>query len=281
MSNCGKQLYPVYGLILGIFFILVTYGCGSESPLTPPPALKRIIETKDISYAGFKRITVRLLIDKDSTEASAKQVAEYIVEKKRSELRGLKGITIWGYYYPPGTGAWQAFMAEWKLNRGLYAFTFKEPYEEVMPKKLAANKYVEITVHPANIYTEPKTTSSVVTKSEKGDLFELRGEESQWFKINLFSGEWRYVQKSVAKITSREISLPSMESKRLEIFSAILAAEDNAQSEADRRYPNNLSKNIDYMRLLNDRYKLDVVHKYGVQPPVYIKIVVEGVKKNW
>jgi hypothetical protein len=116
-------------LILGGAFYLVFNGTDRviDEPPRPPPTFHRITETQDISYAGFKRITVRVLVRKDSTKASAKRVAEYIVKKKRSEIRGLKGITIWGYYEMPATSAWEAFMAEWELGKGLYFFTFRKP----------------------------------------------------------------------------------------------------------------------------------------------------------
>ena len=40
-------------------------------------------------------------------------------------------------------------------------------------------------------------------------------------------------------------------------------------------------KNIEYSRILEDKYKLEVVHQFNTQAPIYIKIAVEGVEKNW
>ena len=272
-------------LILGISAILSLSSCGSESPTTPPLALNRITETKDISYAGFKRITVRVLINKDSTETSAREVAEYVVKKKKSEISGLKGITIWGYYNPPGRGAWEAFYAEWQRNRGLYAFKFEEPFVVATPKKLAEDEYVEIIGNQVNVRLSPATSSPIIAKGRKGDLFKLKGDEGKWYKISISSGEYRYVHKSLTKAVRYEISLPNSEATRRGIFKALLSAEDRAQAEADREYPitgrASLVKNVEYMRILDDRYKLNVMHEFGVQSPIYIKILVEGVKKNW
>ena len=40
-------------------------------------------------------------------------------------------------------------------------------------------------------------------------------------------------------------------------------------------------KNIGLERLLNDRYKMEVVLKFKIQQPLYNPLKVEGVKKEW
>ena len=57
--------------------------------------------------------------------------------------------------------------------------------------------------------------------------------------------------------------------------------EDKAQADADKKYPNDFSKNIDYFRLLCDKYKLEIMNKYKFQPPTYRNLILEGTKKNW
>lgn len=123
---CNKTILS-FTLVSMMSSSFLMAGCGSESLLAPPPTSIIITETKDISYAGFKRITVRVLISKESTEGSARQVADYIVKKKRAEISRFKGITIWGYYNPQARGAWEGFMAEWKSDEGLCFFSFREP----------------------------------------------------------------------------------------------------------------------------------------------------------
>jgi len=107
----------------------------------------------------------------------------------------------------------------------------------------------------------------------------------------MFSGEWRYIYKSLAEITSSvDIILPTSVSIRYNIFKQLVNAEDRADSEANKKFPiydkydiieENLEKYTDYNRLLYDRYKLEVFHNFNIQPILYIKIVVEGVKNNW
>ncbi len=156
---------------------------------------------------------------------------------------------------------------------------------------LAEDKYVEIIGNKVNIRSGSSTKSSIVAKALKGDIFKYYGEKGDWYKISMFSGESRYVHKSLSKFTEYETELPNEVSKRRTIFREILRAEDRAQAEADRKYPmsdkygrsipGNIEKNIDYSRILNDKYKLEVIHKFNIQPPTYSKLVIEGVKNNW
>jgi len=155
----------------------------------------------------------------------------------------------------------------------------------------AQTKYVRITTSRVNIRTAPSTASVIVGKARKGDVFELHGKEGKWYRIRMFTPEWRFVYRSLAEAAVYVVSGPSETSTRREIFRALIKAEDRAETEADRKYPledrqgrplsRNLRKNIDYMWLLNDRYKLRVMHRFSAQPPIHENIISEGVRKNW
>lgn len=155
----------------------------------------------------------------------------------------------------------------------------------------AQPKYIEITANRVNIRVGPGTSFPVVGKTQRGDIFELHGTEGRWYRIRMFSVNWRYVHKSLAKLTPHAVSLPNRTSVRRAVFRALVDAEDRAEAKADRKYPledkhgrpiaGNLRKNIDYMWLLGDRYKLEVMHRFRVQPPIHDTIISEGVKKNW
>lgn len=156
---------------------------------------------------------------------------------------------------------------------------------------LADVDYIEVVGKVVNVRIGPGTSSDVIVQARKGDIFELRGQEGEWYKIAMFSGEWRYIYKPLAKKATYTLLLPTSISTRRSIFRALSSAEDRSQAEADRKYPmadryghpisDNMERNIDYMRLLDDRYKLGVFHQFGVQPPIYIKLIVEGVEKEW
>lgn len=155
----------------------------------------------------------------------------------------------------------------------------------------AQAKYAKITANRVNIRAGPSTSSLIVAKARKGDVFELHGKERRWYKIRMFSLNWRYVHRSLAKATAYVVSMPNQVSVRRDIFRALVRAEGRAEVEADRRYPledrygrpisGNMKKNIDHMWLLNDRYKLKVMHRFRVQPPIHGIIISEGIKKSW
>jgi len=142
-------------------------------------------------------------------------------------------------------------------------------------------KVAEITVDKCSIYTSPDSSSSIVAQAQKGDMFELKGEGGggRYYKITMFSGEWRYIPKSAANSVEYRVSLPSNSVCRI-VWDALGKIEAQAMKEADFKYPpqnkDNINNNIDYSRILFDKYKLEMFRKYRIQPPVYGKILVEG-----
>lgn len=152
-------------------------------------------------------------------------------------------------------------------------------------------EYIEVIGKVAGIRTGPSTSFALVAEARKGDVFELRGQEGEWYKILMFSGEWRYIYKPLAKKATYTLLLPTSVSTRRSIFTALSSAEERSQAEADQKYPmadrygrpisGNMESNIYHMRILDDRYKLEVFHQFDVQPPIYLKLIVEGVEKGW
>ncbi|MBW2059726.1 MAG: SH3 domain-containing protein [Deltaproteobacteria bacterium] len=156
---------------------------------------------------------------------------------------------------------------------------------------LAQAKYVRITGNRVNIRAGPSTSFPVVAKARKGDVFELLGKEGRWYRVRMFSMRHRYVHRSLAEVVAYSVSIPKVVSLRRKIFGALLRAEERAGREADRRYPveersgrplaGNTKRNSDYFSLLSDRYKLMVMHRFKVQPPLYDVLMGEGVRRNW
>lgn len=152
-------------------------------------------------------------------------------------------------------------------------------------------KYIRITTNGVNIRSGPRTSFPIVAKGWEGDVFELQGRRGEWYKIRMFSVNWRYVHRSLAQVTSYSVSLPNRLSTRRKIFRGLVDAEDRAEDKADEMYPlenksgrsipGNMKKNIDLMWLLSDRYKLEVMHRFRVQPPIHEAIIGEGIKKGW
>ena len=146
-----------------------------------------------------------------------------------------------------------------------------------------AKSYIKIRKTKVNVRAAPSTSANVITKAFTGDIFELEEERSAWYAIHLFSGDVRYVHKSMARKTGYTPAAPENLSVRQEIFRAWIEVETKVQREAAKRYPPDasLKKNIEYSRILTDRYKLRLMHKFQVQPPVYRRIAIEGFQKGW
>ena len=145
----------------------------------------------------------------------------------------------------------------------------------------AAERYIEVTADTVKIRFSPSMSSLVIAEAKKGDVFKLFSEKGQWYGIIMFSGEERYLEESLAVPTQYDVTVPAAESVRHQLFKAFWDAEGQGMKEAERKYPSDLTKQIDYQRILDDRYKLEVFHEFGILAPVYGRIAVEGAKKKW
>ena len=156
-------------------------------------------------------------------------------------------------------------------------------------QKEEVKKVVEISVDECNIYASPDSSSIIVAQTQQGDMFELEGEEIGYYKIIMFSGEWRYVPKSAANSVEYRVSLPSDSVCRI-IWDAGGKIETQSMKESDSKYPlqnkvtketnkDNIKNNVRYFRILVDRYKLELFRKYRIQPPVYGKILVKFIQQ--
>lgn len=159
-----------------------------------------------------------------------------------------------------------------------------------LAEKLEQGVFVQVVEGQVEILTEPE--SSPLNRLAVGrlcELFEYRGEEGQWYKINMFSGDWRYLPKAGARLVRVDIRIPETAASRRLVYRALLAAEARAEREvADVMPPSRLgSRDLDLKvaikleRQLDDSYKLDVLRQCGLQPPVYRRIAVEGAANDW
>ncbi len=72
----------------------------------------------------------------------------------------------------------------------------------------ATPQFIEIIEKKANIRIGPSNSETIIVQAKKGDIFEVKGETEKWYKINMFSGEYRYVNKSMVIPTTYTILLP-------------------------------------------------------------------------
>ena len=145
---------------------------------------------------------------------------------------------------------------------------------------LFGQEYIQVTSSEVNIREKASSTSTLVGQSDNGRIFEFKGEESGWYKVLITSGDYRYIHSSLCKKVNYTISLPS-ESIRKSLFKTLLVAEDRATLCAHKKYPNDIMKNIDYQRILDDKYKLEVFINLDLHPTIYSIVIGEGAKERW
>jgi len=134
-------------------------------------------------------------------------------------------------------------------------------------------KFVKVTSELADIQILPDKTSIIIGEVFKNDIFEFIGEESEWIKINLFSGEYRYIHQNFVQVLEYGISAPFSDDLCHLLMQKLVDAEDKSLSEANDKYPitngGNVEKNTEYERILLDRYKLKIFHEFDLQPVIY------------
>jgi hypothetical protein len=137
--------------------------------------------------------------------------------------------------------------------------------------------YVVMLSRNINVRTGPSTNRVSVARAWKGDIFEGVGEDENWFEIVMFSGESRYVSRSWAAdlkesdlVDEHGMRLPSAETQ-WDLCRDIRAAKARAKGEADEILPASVDEqaNRNLIRILEDRFILEVFAVYSVQPALY------------
>ena len=143
------------------------------------------------------------------------------------------------------------------------------------------DRLIVVTGDRVNIRVEPNTSSTIVTQAQEGDIFKLSTKRGTWYEIYMFGGDYRYIHASFAKETAEEPVMPTSEEQRRRIFVEIDRAQDRAVKESEQRFPNDFMKQIDYERLLYDRYELEILHRYRMAPALHTELFMEGIRKKW
>lgn len=151
-------------------------------------------------------------------------------------------------------------------------------------------EFVVTIAKNVNIRTGPGMDNYIIGRAEKGDLYKYAGEEGDWYKIEMFSGETRYIGKSVgARLTEQQLlpghnfQVPELESERRLIFKDIQNARERAKKEAEEIIPEDMNqeKHRNFKAVREDGNILYIMHSYGVQPALYDDIIGEGESKGW
>ena len=149
------------------------------------------------------------------------------------------------------------------------------------PIEVGAAQYVRIVSDVANIRQGPNLNAAVIAQARSGDVFRFSEVRGDWYEIFIFSGEARYVHSSVSQRTNSAPPLPASADVRRRACFEIVRAQDRAVREAEARYPADYMRQIDYERLLYDKYELPIFHKYGLPPARNSALVLECAQKRW
>lgn len=150
-----------------------------------------------------------------------------------------------------------------------------------------AQDYVVTRTKHVNIRTGPTTKSFVVGKSMKGDIYELIGEEGEWFVIKLFSENPRYINKCcTAKLegqVANRLVLPESGEKCESIYTSIQALKFRARREATELIPPTVDEelNMNMQHILEDMHILNLFEIYSLNPAVYPILIEKAVQNNW
>jgi hypothetical protein len=156
---------------------------------------------------------------------------------------------------------------------------------------LWAQDFVVMGSPLVNLRTGPSTGSIVVGRAEKGDIFEVVGEEDGWYKIKMFSSAPRYVIKAdfiypLARtdlVEAHGMLLPTSTARVRSIFWDTEEGLDRAAREATEVIPVTLNRDrhLYLKQILEDRVLLEMFHIHGIQPALYRELVGEARKEHW
>ena len=122
-------------------------------------------------------------------------------------------------------------------------------------------QFVRINLEFADIRVRilPETESIMVGEAFKDDIFKYISEENDWIEIEMFSGDARYIHRSLVEIFTHGVSAPFSNDVCLKLMERLEAAKERSLTEPDVK-----SQNV-----LFDRYVLDIFHEFGLQPVVF------------
>ena len=157
----------------------------------------------------------------------------------------------------------------------------------VISQLISAQDYVVTRSKRVNIRTAPSTQSYVVGKAMKGDIYEMVGEDGEWYVIKLFSENPRYINKCCSvklkgPLTER-LDLPDSEERCKSIYTSIQALKFRARREATELIPPTVDErlNMNMQHILEDMHILNLFTIYSLNPAIYSMLINKAIQNNW
>jgi uncharacterized protein YraI len=161
----------------------------------------------------------------------------------------------------------------------------------VPPPPVSAQDYVVMGTPLVNLRTGPSTHAMVIGRADKGDIFKVVGQTDEWYEIQMFSSESRYVTKADfvyplgtdELLEGHEMSLPTSTARCRSIFWDTEEGLDRAAREAAEVLPPSLNRERygKLKKILEDRILLEMFHIHGVQPALYRDLLAEARRERW
>ena len=159
------------------------------------------------------------------------------------------------------------------------------------PVQAAPQDYVVMGTPLVNLRTGPSTDAMVIGRAEKGDVFKVLGVSEEWYRIQMFSSEPRYVTRAdfVYPLQADELveghsmALPTSTARCRSVFWDSEEGLDRAAREAGEVLPPTLNRErYTYLKkILEDRILLEMFHIHGMQPAMYRDLLVEARRERW
>jgi SH3 domain-containing protein len=132
---------------------------------------------------------------------------------------------------------------------------------------VAGDGFVRVKASSANLRVAPNANSQVVVAVSSGAVFEIFSSSGPWVEVVGPSTASRYISASLVERVSGPPAFPDSEATLRSACREIVAAQDRADREAQQRYPDpDFKRQIDFQRVLCDRYEVPILARYGVAP---------------
>lgn len=140
----------------------------------------------------------------------------------------------------------------------------------LMLEAATAAGYVQVVVDGGPI-TAGRGGGTLIGHAPRGTIVERVGESGGYYAVRLFSGQHRYLRKSSARPVAYNPRAPLEPAVRLQLISALNAAELRAEREAPPHAAGRSQQDASRERraLLRDQYQLHVMASFQLNPPVY------------
>jgi hypothetical protein len=140
----------------------------------------------------------------------------------------------------------------------------------------AQNQWIRVTSPETPIRMLPNANGGLLAMARNGDCYELDAIHGKWYGVYLFAGEVRYILREGGEVIGK---CPPAEVSRAVLsrtVAAVEAAETRATKEAIARYPNDWDRQVDFERMVADRYRLAAFRRFGVPTSMWLQVQTFG-----